>query len=336
MKNFLKDLFLKKYKPKFLDFIKRKKLLFSILLNIFKLFRDKHNLMQLSLINRSFNELRYSFKIFNEYSNIKKISIFGSARTPENHPDYLEAVKIGHILSPKKWMVITGAGNGIMKAGHEGFSKENRFGLAIKLPKEDSCNSIIKGDPRLIDFHYFFTRKLSFLNHSHAIIALPGGFGSQDELFESLTLMQTGSSDIIPIVLLEGAHTKHWENWLTFVKENLLNSKTINEEDLSFFKICSDAKKACEHIEEFYKVFHSYTYISYKFIAIRLNKQITITQCKQLKENFSSIIESEKIEMHPKALKIETEFLELPRITFNFNNRDFAKLRQMIDMINTF
>jgi uncharacterized protein (TIGR00730 family) len=332
----MKGLFKKNYKSWFSNFIKRKKLLLNILSGIFKLFKDKHSLNQLKLINRSFNELRYAFKVFNKYSDTKKISIFGSARIPEDHPDYLEAVKIGHFLSPKKWMVITGAGNGIMKAGHEGFSEENRFGLAIKLPKEEGCNSIIKGNPKLINFHYFFTRKLSFLNHSHAIVALPGGFGTQDELFESLTLMQTGSSDIIPVVLLEGTHTKYWENWLNFVKENLLTNNTINEEDLSFFKICPNAEKACEYIEQFYKVFHSYTYVGYRLIAIRLNKELTVMQCKQLNKNFSSILESGEIEIHPKALKEETEHLNLPRLIFSFNDRDFAKLRQMIDMINTF
>lgn len=169
-----------------------------------RLLLDGHDTGQLKLITRAMKEMRYAYHIFNQYGGIRRVSIFGSARTPEDHPDYKVAKDFSKQMADYGWMVITGAANGIMKAGLEGAKKEAGFGLSIKLPFETSVHSFIEGDPKLMSFKYFFTRKLMFMSHSDAVTAFPGGFGTMDELFEVLTLLQTGKANIVPVVLMEG------------------------------------------------------------------------------------------------------------------------------------
>lgn len=169
-----------------------------------KLLVDGHDIGQIKVITRSLKEMRYAYRVFNKYPGKSRVSIFGSARTPENHPDYIAAREFAQGLARQGWMCITGAAEGIMKAGLEGIEPELSFGLAIRLPFESSANAYIEGDPKHITFRYFFTRKLMFLSHSDALAAAPGGFGTMDEIYEALTLMQTGKATIIPIVLLQG------------------------------------------------------------------------------------------------------------------------------------
>ena len=161
--------------------------------------------------------MRYAYQVFNRYIGIRKVSIYGSARTPERDPDYIAASEFGRLMAEVNWMAITGAGDGIMKAGHEGPRRESSFGLAIRLPFETTANAIIEGDAKLINFRYFFTRKLMFMTHSDAVVGCPGGFGTQDELFEALTLVQTGKSNMIPIVMIAGEGNGYWVNWAKHV-----------------------------------------------------------------------------------------------------------------------
>ena len=172
-----------------------------------KLLSDGCDVSQIKLIENAVKEIRRSYRVFNRFRGVQKVSIFGSARTPEDHPDYIAARSFGQSMAAEHWMAITGAGDGIMKAGHEGPSRESSFGLSIRLPFETNANDIIAGDDKLISFKYFFTRKLMFVSHSDAVAVFPGGFGTMDEIFEVLTLIQTGKSPIVPIVLVEGADT---------------------------------------------------------------------------------------------------------------------------------
>lgn len=299
-----------------------------------KLLKDNHETGQLKLMTRAFKEMRYAYRIFNQHPFNRKISIFGSARTPETHPDYLAARDFSAAMAEKGWVCITGAADGIMKAGLEGAQQEARIGLSIRLPFESPANSLLVGDPKLITFRYFFTRKLMFLSHSDAVAAFPGGVGTQDELFEVLTLMQTGKANIIPVVLVQGNDT-YWNEWLAYIQKNLLERGWISEEDLNLFYLAPTVKAAVDHIQQFYKRYHSSRYVK-DILVIRLTSALTEEQINLLNEEFAAILLKEgKIYSTP-ALPEEDDHLELPRIAFEHNRRHFGSLRLLIDRINSF
>lgn len=287
---------------------------------------------QLKLMTRAFKEMRYAYQIFNRYPASRRISIFGSARTSEDHPDYLEAKNFGSLMTKMGWMCITGAADGIMKAGLEGAHISSSFGLSIRLPFESPSNSLIAGDPKLITFRYFFTRKLMFLSHSDALAAFPGGFGTQDELFESLTLMQTGKANIVPLVLIEGENGVYWSEWLEYLQSHLLANRWISPEDESFFYIASSAEDAVHHIKKFYFRYHSSRYVK-DTLVIRMLTPLSEEQIEQLNREFGILIKAGRIYATP-ALLEETDHLELPRIAFEHNRRHFGILRQLIDRLN--
>jgi uncharacterized protein (TIGR00730 family) len=295
---------------------------------------DEHNTGQLKLINHSLRELRYAFKVFNQYPTEQRLSIFGSARTPDDHPDYIMAKEFSERMALDDWMCITGAAGGIMKAGHEGSTKESIFGLSIRLTFEQDANIHIEGDPKHINFKYFFTRKLMFLAHSDAVAVFPGGFGTMDELFEVLTLIQTGKSIIIPIVLLEGNRGTYWDNWIHYVESSLVANKTISPEDMNFFHKADSVDDAVAYIEKFYSRYHSSRYVKDLFV-IRLRSSLTDEQLDDLNEKYASIIAEGKIEQRP-AFEIEDEYMDLPRLAFNYTRSHFGRLRQMIDQINNY
>ena len=297
-----------------------------------KLMKEGHNLGQLKLITRSLKEMRHAYRIFNDHPKMHRISIFGSARTPEDHPDYLAASKLSRLSVERGWMCITGAANGIMKAGLEGQHPEGKFGLSIRLPFEEESSSFEKGDPKLISFRYFFTRKLMFLSHANAIAVFPGGVGTQDELFESLTLMQTGKGDIIPVVLVEGVGGVYWKHRENYVEKNLLNNGFVSPSDLNLYYIAKSAEDAVDHITHFYSRYHSSRYVGDDFV-IRLSKPLTDEHVKKLNKDFSDLIENGSMRLS-KALPEEEELEELQRLIFHHTKWDFGRLRCLIDAIN--
>jgi len=299
-----------------------------------RLMMEGHDAGQLKLITRSIKEMRYAFRIFNQYKGIRRISIFGSARTPEDHPDYIAAKKFSAQIAETGWMCITGAGNGIMKAGLEGPKKESSFGLSIRLPFETSANSVIEGDPKLISFRYFFTRKLMFMSHSDAAAVFPGGVGTLDELFEILTLIQTGRSNIMPLVLVEGEGGIYWKNWDNYVRNHLLKNGWICAEDTNLYHIATDIQDAVQHVQKFYRRYHSSRYVG-DLLVLRLQEPLSAQQVDQLNHQFHRLVESGRMEMSP-ALKEETDHLQLPRLIFRHTRRDFGLLRLLIDQINNF
>lgn len=299
-----------------------------------KFIRDEHNTGQLKLINSSLREMRYAYSIFNKYPKSKRISIFGSARTPEDHPDYRAAATFGELMAKAGWMSITGAASGIMKAGIQGAEHGNSFGLAIRLPFEEPANSLITGDPKLISFRYFFTRKLMFLSHSDAIAAFPGGVGTMDEVFESLTLMQTGKSVIVPLVFVEGEGGSYWKNWEDYLKNNQLACGWISPDDLNLFYRAQSPEDAYNHIIRFYSCYHSSRYVK-DLLVLRLNETLTEEQVEQLNDEFSDLIVSGKMELKD-ALPQESDHLNLPRLVFHHNRNHFGRVRLLIDQINAF
>ncbi|MDP1835910.1 MAG: LOG family protein [Chlamydiales bacterium] len=297
-----------------------------------KLLFEGHDLGQVKLINRCLKEMRYAYRIFNEYPHAKRISVFGSSRTPETHPDYQQAKELAATLVARKWMCITGAAEGIMKAGHEGSQAEGAFGLSIYLPQELTTNQVIRGDPKLINFRYFFTRKLMFLSHSDAVAVFPGGFGTHDELHECLTLMQTGKSNIIPVVLVEGLGGTYWPEWQEYVDEHLLARNMISPEDRNLYYIAPNAQAAADHVENFYTNFHSYRYVR-NALVIRIHKAISESKLKQLNDEFAVLVASGKIEQTG-ALPEETDHLDLPRIVLEHTRRKYGLVRKLIDRLN--
>lgn len=298
-----------------------------------KLLIDDHDIGQLKLMTRAMKEMRHAYRIFNQYPDTHRISIFGSARTPQNHPDYQTAKEFGMKMAQAGWMCITGAADGIMKAGLEGAEKSSSFGLSIRLPFEAPINSVIEGDPKLMIFRYFFTRKLMFISHSHAVAVFPGGVGTLDELFEVLTLMQTGKSNIIPTVLLEGTG-KYWEGWEEYLKEHLLGNGWISPEDKNFYYIANSTEDGIQHIQKFYSRYHSSRYVK-DLLVIRLLTPLGTHQIQELNAHFAKLIESGQITASS-ALPEETDYLELPRLVFRHTRKDFGLLRALIDHINNF
>lgn len=300
--------------------------------NSLKLMRENHTLGQVKLMTRAMREMRHAYRIFNEHPSTRMISIFGSARTPEDHPDYIAAKAFSEEIAKHEWMCITGAANGIMKAGLEGQKPGGKFGLSILLPFENPNNSFIEGDPKLIYFRYFFTRKLMFMSHSDAVAVFPGGVGTLDELFESLTLMQTGKGDIIPVVLLEGAGGTYWKHWQEYVQKNLFDNGWVSPEDRNLYYIASSPKDAVEHVIHFYHRYHSNRYVKDECV-MRLKMPITEQQAADLSNRFRSLIEQGEMRLS-QALPEENEFLDLQRLVFHHKRRHFGAFRGLINAIN--
>jgi len=299
-----------------------------------KLARDQANLGELKLVSRSYRELRYALKVFRPYQDTRKISIFGSARTPENHPDYLQCVAFARAIAEKQWMVITGAGDGIMKAGHDGAERDKSFGVSIRLPFESIANEIIAGDDKLITFRYFFTRKLVFMWMSHAVALFPGGFGTQDEGFEALTLIQTGKAPMMPIVLVDHPGGDYWQHWLNYVEHSLLDNQWISPEDMSLFARFTDADAAVDHILAFYKNYHSERFIKDRHV-LRIKQPITEERLDELNTQFADLVKEGAIEQSLEPLPEERGgFPKLARLHFLTHKRNYGRLRQLIDAVN--
>jgi uncharacterized protein (TIGR00730 family) len=299
-----------------------------------KALRDGHDTGQLKLMTRALKEIRYAYRVFNEYPGRRRISIFGSARTPEDHPDYIACKAFSAGIADAGWMCITGAADGIMKAGHEGPTRDSSFGLSIRLPFESPTNSVLSGDPKLISFNYFFTRKLMFMSHSDAVAAFPGGVGTQDELFETLTLMQTGKSNIIPVVLCEGKAGVYWHYWHLYFQKSLLANGWVSPEDENFFYIAPTPEDAVAHVQHFYKRYHSSRYVGDQLV-LRLKSPLSERQVDVLNQSFPMLLASGEMRSG-EALPEEEDHLELPRLIFHHNRRGFGHLRALIDQVNDF
>ena len=286
-------------------------------------------------MSRSLKELRYALKVFRPYRGTRKISVFGSARTPEDHPDYQAAVAFSRNMAEAGWMVITGAGDGIMRAGHGGAGRAASFGVSIRLPFETNANDVIVGDPKLIVFRYFFTRKLMFMWESHAIALFPGGFGTQDEGFEALTLIQTGKAPLVPLVMVDAPGQDYWKQWDAYVRSNLLDNGWISPEDLNLYTVTDDVEAASRHVMEFYRNYHSQRFVGDNLV-LRLHRPLTQKQLDELEERFGMLIVSGGLRQSGPLEGEHGEFPELPRLSFHHTRHGYGHLRAMIDQINAF
>ncbi len=300
-----------------------------------KLAADGATRGDLKILARTLRELRYAFKVFTPYRRHRKVTVFGSARTKPGEGAYQQAVEFGRRMAEEDWMVVTGAGGGIMEAAHVGAGREKSMGLNIMLPFEQESNYVIEGDPKLVNLKYFFTRKLLFVKEVHAIVVCPGGFGTQDEAFETLTLVQTGKRDLMPIVMLDEPDGTYWSRWLDYVREELLGKGMISPADMSLFRVTTDAEEAVDEVLNFYSVYNSMRFIHDRLV-IRLHVEPSDELMDELNRDFADLLESGTIEKTT-AHRLEADdehLLDLPRIALHFDRRSIGRLRQMIDVLN--
>jgi len=299
-----------------------------------KLPRDDSARGDLKLMNSALKEMRYSFLVFSKYRDIPKVTMYGSARTPPGDPNYdLAAEFASRMVDRHGWMVVTGAGPGIMEAGNLGAGSDYSFGVNIRLPFEAEANDYVH-ESRLINYKYFFTRKLMFVKESDAFVILPGGFGTQDETFELLTLVQTGKSDLHPVVMLETEGTGYWKSWLALV-DTLRDQGMISSDDYHLFKVTTNLDEAVAEILRFYNNFHSQRYVDGKLV-LRLKHEPPDELVSELNDEFSDIVVSGRIEkVEASQQEIATgDVVDLPRIRLHFDRRHFGRLRLLVDRLN--
>jgi uncharacterized protein (TIGR00730 family) len=307
----------------------------DIVLNGLKLLKDVEYRGDVKVIQTALRELRYAFRLFAPYREHRKVTIFGSARTQPDRVEYRQAVLLGRKAAEAGFMVITGAGPGIMQAGHEGAGSKMSFGANIRLPWEQATNPVISEDEKLVTFKYFFTRKLTFLRQSDAIVLFPGGFGTMDEGYEALTLMQTGKSRLMPLILIDRPGGTYWRNWDRNVRDHLLRNRLISEDDLCLYRITDDVTQAVTWITRFYRNFHSSRFVN-GLLVIRLKRRPSPAAIEALNEDFGDIIDGEPIhavETTPQE-RADSDMVDLPRIALGFNRRDYGRLRELIDVLN--
>ena len=310
-------------------------LAFEIVATALRLSRDEVGRLDRKIVNSALKEMRYAFRVFAPYRHERKVTIFGSARSAPTDPEYIAARDFAKEIVARGWMVVTGAGPGVMEGAQEGAGSERSFGVNIRLPFEAQPNQFIAEDPKLINFKYFFTRKLMFIKEADAFVLSPGGFGTLDEAFELLTLIQTGKSDLHPIVLLDPPGGKFWANFDTWVHDELIGHGFVSPEDECLYMRTDDIQEAVAEIEQFYRVYHSQRFVAGRLV-LRLKVLPDAATLQRLSEGFADIITRgtiEAVEASPEEIKDE-DAVGLPRIALWFDRMRFGRLRVLIDRLN--
>lgn len=307
----------------------------------FGLIGDEPETLDLKIASAALAEMREAFAVFAPYRDVPKVSVFGSARTLTNDPLYAQATEIARSLAERGWMVVTGAGPGIMQAAMEGAGRERSIGVSIRLPFEQGANPVIAGDEKSVSMKYFFTRKLMLVKESRAFVCLPGGFGTLDETFELLTLTQTGKGLPVPIIFLDTPHVdggdSFWGAVDTFVQTQLVTRNLVSAQDTHLYFVTDSCDEACREIERFYANYDSIRYVGNQAV-IRLRTAPTSDQLAALNEQFAHLVVDGRIEVTP-PLGVEIrqdDRVELARIRFQFAQHRYGDLRALIDALNAF
>jgi uncharacterized protein (TIGR00730 family) len=289
----------------------------------------------LKIASAALAEMTEAFRVFRPYRRIRKITMFGSARTLPEDPVYVLARDLARQLAQADWMVVTGAGPGIMAAGLEGAGREHAFGVNIRLPHEEGANAFIAQDPKLVEMRYFFTRKLMLIKESHAYAILPGGFGTQDEAFELLTLLQTGKAEPAPVVMLDTPHGTYWQGWLRFLEDEAIGSGWVSAEDKALFKVTTSVQEATAEILGFYRNYHSCRWVG-DLLVLRLQTAPSRAELAELNRRFGDIVSRGAIRSATAfpPERSSKDFPDLPRLALRFDKWHFARLRMLIDAIN--
>jgi len=313
----------------------RPELIEELIITALKSGHDSATVGDLKLMNRSLREMRDAARCFNSYASRRKVVVFGSARTPYDGPESRAAEAFATKMVAEGYMIITGAGDGIMGAAQKGAGREASFGLNIKLPFEQGANETIGGDRKLVTFNYFFTRKLSFVKEAEAFALFPGGFGTMDELFEVLTLIQTGKAAVLPVVMVDIPGGRYWDVWLEFVRAQLLTRGLISPDDLSLFRITDNINEAVEEITRFYRVFRSHRYMGGEFV-FRLNTPLSAAKLTLLNRDFRDLLVEGDFRLG-EALPGEAnepELESMQRLIFKARRQRFGRIRELIDEVN--
>ena len=287
----------------------------------------------LKIAKAALAEMAEAFRVFRPYRHIRKLTMFGSARTRPEDPVYVLARTLAARLASADWMVVTGAGPGIMAAGLEGAGREHSFGVNIRLPHEEDANAFIAQDPKLVEMRYFFTRKLMLMKESHAYAVLPGGFGTQDEAFELLTLLQTGKAEPAPVVMVETPGGTYWHAWLRFMEEEAIAAGWVSPDDRALFKVTNTMEEAAEEVLGFYRNYHSCRWVG-DLLVLRVQRQPSKAELAELNRRFADIIVRGSMRTASPFPPERDDHPELPRLALRFDRWHYSRLRQLIDALN--
>ena len=310
-------------------------LIFELIVTAVRLARDHADRGDLKMANAALKEMRYAFHVFEPYRAQRKVAIFGSARTQPDDPLYQQARRLARAVAARDWMVITGAGPGIMEAGIEGAGSDRAFGVSIRLPFEAATSQLVADDPKLVNFRYFFTRKVTFVKEADAFVLLPGGFGTLDEAFEPLTLVQTGKAQPGPIVLLDTPGGTYWERWLAFVREELLAPHYVSDHDLGLLSVTDDVDTAVAQVTDFFRNYRSQRFVDGRLV-LRLDHAPDNETLAALTDEFADIVRRgrlERVDPSP-AERDDDDALDAERVAFWFNRHGWARLRELIERLN--
>ncbi len=310
-------------------------LVFEMMVSAVRLARDRASRGDLKIANAALKEMRYAFSVFEPYRDARKAAIFGSARTKRDDPLYAQTVALARELAHADWMVITGAGPGIMEAGIEGAGAANSFGVSIRLPFEAVTTQFLADDPKLVNFRYFFTRKVTFVKEAHAFVLLPGGYGTLDEGFELLTLVQTGKAPPAPIVLLDVPGGTFWLTWMQFVEQELRSRGYISPEDVDLVTITDDVSVALSEITGFYRNYHSLRFVEGDLV-LRMQHLPPDDVIQHLNTDFADMLASGKIEPAEasRAEIADNDVPQLARLRMRFDRHSYSRLRALIGRLN--
>lgn len=307
----------------------------DMLLTVVRMAQADRNRWDAKIMMQTMREMENAFRHLEQYKRRRKVTVFGSARTAVDHELYVLARTLGSALAQRDMMVITGAGGGIMAAAHEGAGLDNSLGFNITLPFEQRANQTMDGTDHLLSFHFFYVRKLFFLKEADALVLCPGGFGTLDETFEVLTLIQTGKSPLVPVVLLDTPEGTFWKDAVSFLKKNLADERYILPKDLKLATLVHTAEEAAEVISRFYSNFHSTRWLNGQFV-MRLNHALTSEALAHIDTHFADLCKSGHFTQQAsgKTNIDEPEFAHLSQLSFNFNGRDYGRLRELVDSLN--
>lgn len=307
----------------------------SMLMTVARMAQTDRNRWDAKIMAQTLREMERAFSVLDTFKRRRKVTVFGSARTPVDHPLYAMAVQLGQLLAKRDLMVITGAGGGIMAAAHEGAGLENSIGLNITLPFEQHANATVDGTDNLLSFHFFFTRKLFFVKEADALVLCPGGFGTLDEALEVLTLIQTGKSPLVPVILLDEPGGTYWQDAMGFMERQLLGHRYILPSDMRLMRRVHSAEDAVALIAQFYSNYHSSRWLKGEY-TLRMNHALSEAAMKRLNNEFTDLCLSSGFMQHGgcQVGEDDAELRGLPRLAFIFNARDHGRLRELLDVIN--
>jgi len=316
--------------------VRNRDLLADIFRSAIGLAGDDVDRLDLKITAAALREMRTAFKTFLPYADRSKVTMFGSARTQPDDAEYHQTRRLAADFAERGWMVVTGAGPGIMAAGMEGAGRENSFGVTIRLPFEEAANEFIDGDDKLVAMKYFFTRKLMLVKESKGFVALPGGFGTQDETFELFTLQQTGKSVPAPVVLLDVPGGTYWHSWLRFVRDELVAGGLISPGDLELFLITDDVDEACEEVVGFYRNYDSIRWSGDRLI-VRLRQGPTDEQLEALNDTHADLLTRGRIERSDPtpAERSGNDALDLDRIVMHYDKYKQSSIHRIIRDTNS-